>query len=113
MLDFPATLFNRAAESVRSPSEDVFLLESPDLKADISAGRRRHLQTVYGLLAAVVVATWLAVGLARSASLRHTNWPFVGPDMFSRVGRWSSPSPFRDVLLDQIRTRRRARDEHN
>ncbi|CAE7307414.1 TTC28, partial [Symbiodinium necroappetens] len=110
VLDFPATLFNRAAESARSPSEDVFLLESPDLKADISAGRRRHLQTVYGLLAAVVVATWLAVGLARSASLRHANWPFVGPDMFSRVGRWSSPSPFRDVLLDQIRTRRRARE---
>ncbi|CAE7396890.1 TTC28 [Symbiodinium sp. CCMP2456] len=108
VLDFPATLFNRAVESpVLSSSEDVFLLESPDLKkADLSAGlRRTHLQTVYGLLAAVVVATWLAVGLARSASLRHTNWPFVGPDMFSRVGSWSSPSPFRDVLLDQIRTR--------
>jgi len=108
VLDFPSTLFNRGAEPpLRSSCEDVFLLKSPDLKkADMSAGlSRTHLQTVYGLLAAVVVATWLAVGLARSASLRHTNWPFVGPDMFSRVGRWSSPSPFRDVLLDQIRTR--------
>ena len=108
VLDVPAKLLNRLTETWRSScpsSEDAFLLHPPpDATAKCKHGPTMvlGLQMLYGLLATLVMAIWLAVGLARSSHLVHTDWPFVAPDMFSRVGRWSSRSPFRDVLSDQF-----------
>ncbi|CAE7251499.1 TTC28 [Symbiodinium natans] len=123
VLDFPASLVNKpiAEPSLVPSSDDAFLLPVPPMPPRTSSTSRpsqaakarkvsrvgglsleTHLQTAYGLCTAVVVMIWLGVGLPRAANLVHTDWPFVGPDMFSRVGSWSSPSPFRDVLFNQM-----------
>ena len=117
VLDFPAALVRNVAivagtwsEPVLS-SDDAFLLQVPAVQSPALVSKHVaptvSLQTSYGLLATFVMAVWLSIGIPRSVNLVHTDWPFVGPDMFSHIGRWSSPSPFQDILQDQMNGQRR------
>ncbi|CAE7526752.1 TTC28 [Symbiodinium pilosum] len=117
VVDFPAALVRNVAivagawsEPVLS-SDDAFLLQVPAVQSPALVSKHVaptvSLQTSYGLLATFVMAVWLSIGIPRSVNLVHTDWPFVGPDMFSHIGRWSSPSPFQDILQDQMNGQRR------
>ncbi|CAJ1436890.1 unnamed protein product [Effrenium voratum] len=117
ILDVPASLFRMALglqdqlmlEGQRGA--DAFLLDPPVLaeakmlKEKESAGVRHACSVGTTLL----LALWLSTSLFRCARLTHTDWPFVAPDMFSRVGVWSLREPFPDVLAKAARPRKRLR----